>query len=281
MNILTFDIEEWFHCDFISDSSTWINYEVRIHGATDLILETLDERKIKGTFFILGWIAEKYPEVIKKISNYGHEIGCHSYMHELVHRMDFKSFKQDTEYSLKLLEDITGERINSYRAPGFSITENNVWAFEVLAELGIEKDCSVFPSNHDYGGFPSFGECLPSIIDINGYKLKEFPMNIVSVLNKHIVFSGGGFFRIMPYFFIKHWTNKSDYVISYFHPRDFDFNQPMLGHLPFLRKFKSYVGLKRAYPKFLRWITDFQVLSLGEASKQIDWNKAKIISIRL
>ena len=134
---------------------------------------------------------------------------------------------------------------------------------------------------HDYGGYPSFGECVPSIIDINGYKLKEFPMNTVSLLNKHIVFSGGGYFRIMPYFFIRHWTRKSDYVISYFHPRDFDFNQPMLAQLPLSRKFKSYIGLKNAYPKFLRWITDFQVLSLGEASKQIDWGKAKIISIKL
>jgi polysaccharide deacetylase family protein (PEP-CTERM system associated) len=279
MNILTFDVEEWFHCDFISDRSTWINYEVRIHRATDLIIETLDERNIKGTFFILGWIAEKYPAVIKKISSLGHEIACHSYMHELVYRMNYKSFMQDTEYSLKLLEDTTGKSINTYRAPGFSITESNKWAFEVLAELGIENDCSVFPSNHDYGGFPSFGECIPSIISINGYHLKEFPMNTISIFNKHIVFSGGGYFRIVPYFFIRYWTNKSDYVISYFHPRDFDFDQPVLSHLPFIRRFKSYVGLKRAYPKFIKWITDFPVMTLGEASKQIDWNKTKIISI--
>jgi len=279
MNILTFDIEEWFHCDFISDSSTWTRYETRIHAATDLILETLDERKIKGTFFILGWIAEKYPEVVSKICSEGHEIGCHSYMHDLVHNMDILSFRKDTDHCLKILEDIIGEKVTAYRAPGFSIGENNKWAFEVLAESGIENDCSVFPAAHDYGGYPSFGECMPSIMNIKGYKLKEFPINTITCFNKHLVFSGGGYFRITPYVFIKYWTSKSDYVMSYFHPRDFDFDQPRLAHLPFTRKFKSYVGLKSAYPKFLKWISDFPVMSLGEASEKIDWTKAKIITI--
>jgi hypothetical protein len=194
--------------------------------------------------------------------------------------MDRKSFKQDTEYSIKLLEDITGDKIFTYRAPGFSISEHNKWAFEVLADLGIENDCSVFPSDHDYGGYPSFGECLPSIIDISGYKLKEFPMNTIELFNRNIVFSGGGYFRIIPYFLIKRWTSQSDYVMSYFHPRDFDYKQPRLNHLPIMRKFKSYIGLKNAYPKFLNWISDFQVMSLGEASEQIDWGKAKIIYIK-
>jgi peptidoglycan-N-acetylglucosamine deacetylase len=279
MNILTFDIEEWFHCDFISDSSTWAGYETRIHAATDLTLETLDERKIKGTFFILGWIAEKYPEVVRKIYSEGHEIGCHSYMHDLVYNMDIISFRKDTDHCLKILEDIIGKKVTAYRAPGFSIGEHNKWAFEVLAESGIETDCSVFPAAHDYGGYPSFGECLPSVIDIKGYRLKEFPINTVSFFKTHFVFSGGGYFRIMPYAFIRYWTSKSDYVMSYFHPRDFDFEQPRLAHLPLTRKFKSYIGLKSAYPKFLKWITEFPVMSLDEASKKIDWEKAKIISI--
>jgi peptidoglycan-N-acetylglucosamine deacetylase len=280
MNILTFDIEEWFHCDFISDSSTWGNYEVRINNETALILEALDSRKIKGTFFILGWVGKKYPELIQKISSSGHEIACHSYLHRLVHQMDFKSFKDDTEYSIKILEDIIGKKVDTYRAPGFSITESNTWAFEVLAELGIVNDCSVFPSNRDYGGFPSFGESTPSILDINGCLLKEFPMNTITILNRPVVFSGGGYFRIVPYFFIHNWTKKSDYVISYFHPRDFDFNQPRLTHLPLMRQFKSYIGLKGAFPKFLKWITDFQVMSISEASNRIDWTKVKIITIQ-
>ncbi len=280
MNILTFDIEEWFHCDFISDSSTWQSYEVRIHNATEKILQALDNGNVKATFFVLGWIAEKYPEVIKKIHDSGQEIACHSYIHELVHRMNAETFRKDTEYSLKLIEDIIGEKIITYRAPAFSITENTPWAFEVLAELGIEYDCSVLPSSsHDYGGFPSFGECMPSIIEINGYRIKEFPMNTITLMGKQMVFSGGGFFRLFPYFLIHKWTKKSDYVMSYFHPRDFDYEQPMLQQLPLMRKFKSYVGLKGAYPKLIQWINDFETMSLGEASQQIDWSKAKIISL--
>lgn len=280
MKILTFDIEEWFHCDFISDSSTWQSYEVRIHDATEKILHALDEHKIKATFFILGWIAEKYPELVKKIQAFGQEIACHSYFHELVHRMNPETFRKDTEYSLKLIEDITGEKIITYRAPAFSITEKTLWAFEILAELGIEYDCSILPSSsHDYGGFSSFGECLPSIIEINGYKIKEFPMNTVSLMGKKMIFSGGGFFRLFPYFLIQKWAKQSDYVMSYFHPRDFDYEQPMLSQLPLIRKFKSYVGLKRAYPKLIKWITDFEVMSVSEASQQIDWSKAKIISL--
>lgn len=280
MKIITFDIEEWFHSDFISDPSTWHNYEVRIHRATDKILQILDDRKIKATFFILGWISEKYPEVIKKIHSAGQEIACHSQMHDLVYRMDPEAFRNDTYRSIKLLEDITGEKINTYRAPGFSLTEKTPWAFEILAELGIEYDCSILPSNnHDYGGFPSFGECLPSIIEINGYTIKEFPINTVSIMGKQIIFSGGGFFRLFPYFLIQKWTKQSDYVISYFHPRDFDFEQPMLPQLPLIRKFKSYVGLKKAYPKLVRWLSDFDMMSVGEASQLIDWSIAKRISL--
>jgi peptidoglycan-N-acetylglucosamine deacetylase len=278
MNILTFDIEEWFHCDFISDSSTWNNYEVRIHRNTDLILETLDIHRITGTFFILGWIAERYPEVVTKISGLGHEIACHSYMHELVYQMNPESFKKDTESCLKLLEDITGKKVDTYRAPGFSITEKNMWAFRILVELGIKNDSSVFPGKHDYGGFPSFGEFVPTGIVVDGKLLKEFPLSKVSVFNKNIVFSGGGYFRLFPYSLIKSWVNDSDYMMSYFHPRDFDFDQPRLSHLPALRRFKSYIGLKNAYPKFQKFITEFQMMSICQASHEIDWGKVKIIS---
>ncbi|MCK9618079.1 MAG: polysaccharide deacetylase family protein [Lentimicrobiaceae bacterium] len=280
MKILTFDIEEWFHCDFISDSSTWKNYETRIYEANDKILQALENKKIKATFFILGWIAEKYPEVVKKIHASGHEIACHSYIHELVHRMNPDSFRRDTEVAMKLIEDIIGEKIITYRAPAFSITEKTPWAFEILSELGIEYDCSVLPSSsHDYGGFPSFGECLPSVIKVNGCYIKEFPMNTVHLLGKEIIFSGGGFFRLFPYFLIRKWAEETKYVVSYFHPRDFDYEQPMLSQLPLKRKFKSYVGLKSSYPKLLKWLNDFELMSVGEASQKINWAEAKKISL--
>ncbi len=279
MHILTFDIEDWFHCDFISDNSTWSAYETRIHQSTNRILHLLDEKKLKGTFFILGWISEKYPEVVRSIHQQGHEIGCHSYYHDLVHQMKPKDFLNDTEKSIKITEDIIGEKIVLYRAPGFSITEKTPWAFEILHQFGIEMDCSVFPAKHDYGGFPDFGDSEPARIRYNGIEIKEFPMNTHKLFNRNIVFSGGGFFRLFPYSFINKWTNESSYVMSYFHPRDFDYGQPMLKQLPLMRKFKSYYGLKGAFPKLEKWINDFDTMNIQEANQQIDWDKTKIISL--
>lgn len=280
MNILTIDIEDWFHCDFISEPSTWNNYETRIFKSTDNILEALNDRKLKATFFILGWVAEKYPEVVKKIHSQGHEIGCHSYIHELVHRMKPEEFREDTKRAISFIENITGEKIIMYRAPAFSITERTLWAFEILSEFGIQYDCSVLPSDsHDYGGFPSYGEILPSVIQVNGIKIREFPMNTVSVFGKQLIFSGGGFFRLFPYFLINYWAKKSPYIVSYFHPRDFDAGQPMLKQLPLMRKFKSYVGLKSSFPKFLKLLEDFNFVSVGEAASKIDWEKAKTIRL--
>jgi len=279
MNILTFDIEDWFHCDFISDKITWTNYETRIYSSVDLILQHLSDQNLKGTFLVLGWIAEKYPDVVKKIFDLGHEVGCHSYYHELVYKMTPEEFFTDTESAIKRIEDIIGEKVIIYRAPAFSITEKTPWAFEVLAELGIKYDCSIFPSTHDYGGFPSFGTGKPTIINVNGIHIKEFPMNTVKIFNKDIVFSGGGFFRLFPYILIKKWTTDSSYVMSYIHPRDFDFEQPILPHLPLIRKFKSYYGLKGSFQKYKRWTADFKTYSLLEASKLVDWSKVKIISL--
>jgi len=279
VNILTFDIEDWFHCDFISDKSSWTKYETRIYNSVDLILEHLSDQHLKGTFMILGWIAEKYPGIVKKIIDLGHEVGCHSYYHELVFKMTPKEFFNDTENAIKRLEDITGVKVIIYRAPAFSITEKIPWAFEILAELGIQYDCSIFPSAHDYGGFPSFGEGKPTIICVNGIQIKEFPMNTVPVFKKDIVFSGGGFFRLCPYTLIKKWTQDSPYVMSYIHPRDFDFEQPVLKHLPLIRKFKSYYGLKGSFKKYKQWTADFKTHSLLEASELVDWSNARIISI--
>ncbi len=280
MNILTFDIEDWFHCDFISDNSTWSKYETRIHESTNRILQLLDSKNIKGTFFILGWISENYPEVVKAIYTNGHEIGCHSLNHNLVHQMKPNEFLNDTQKSLHSIEDIIGEKVKLYRAPGFSITEKTPWAFEILHQLGIEIDCSVFPADHDYGGFLDFGESAPARIRYNGIEMKEFPMNTHEMFNRNVVFSGGGFFRFFPYHFIKKWTMDSNYVMSYFHPRDFDDEQPMLPQLPLMRKLKSYYGLKGAFIKFDKWIDDFKPISLLEADGIINWEKTKIVSLR-
>jgi polysaccharide deacetylase family protein (PEP-CTERM system associated) len=228
----------------------------------------------------LGWLAEKHPAVIRKIHSYGHHVGCHSYQHELSFRFDRPSFKEDTKKAKDLLESVIGESINAFRAPGFSITDQNIWALEVLAELGFEYDCSLFPAKHDYGGFSSYGKAEPTIINLsNGMKIKEFPMNIQYVFGKNIVFSGGGFFRLFPYGLIKYWASRSPYLMTYFHPRDFDPDQPVIQYLPRIRKFKSYVGLSTSFGKFQKLLDDFEFLSVKEASKHIDWETVREINL--
>lgn len=280
MNVLTFDIEDWYNCDFITQDFNWDKYEVRIYEGVERILKELDKRGLKGTFFCLGWLAEKHPEVIRQIHSQGHEIGCHSYQHQLSFRFDRVSFKEDTEKSKKLIEDVIGEAINAYRAPGFSITEKNIWSLEVLEELGFEYDCSLFPAEHDYGGFSSYGNSEPAILKLpNGSTLKEFPINFQKVLGRNIVFSGGGFFRLFPYAFIKHWAKKANYMMTYFHPRDFDPEQPVLESLPLVRRYKSYVGLSKSFAKFKRFLDDFKFVSLKEANELIDWNSCREINL--
>jgi polysaccharide deacetylase family protein (PEP-CTERM system associated) len=282
MRILAFDIEEWFH--LLDNKSTqtsreWIKYEDRIHANVDKILSFLEGSQNSATFFILGWVAEKYPEIVKKIHNNGYEIGSHSYMHQLVYSQSPSEFRDDLSRSIKLLEDVTGDKVKYFRAPGFSIKKDNKWSFEIIHDLGIEIDCSVFPASRAHGGLPNYGTNLPSIIKYKGIKLKELPINTHLLFGNPIVFSGGGYFRLIPYSLIRKWTKRSDYVMSYFHPRDFDPGQPRIKELSLNRKFKSYVGLKGAEDKLRRWLKDFDFIDIKTANEQLDWNKVKTINL--
>ena len=280
MNILTFDIEDWYNCDFISEDFNWDKYEVRIYEGVERILFELERRNQKGTFFCLGWIAEKHPDIIRQIHRQGHHIGCHSYQHELAFRFTKEQFIEDTLKSKYLIEDIIGEKVNAFRAPGFSITENNIWALEALSEMGFEYDCSLFPAEHDYGGFKSYGKSEPAkIILSNGAFIKEFPINIQKVFGKNIVFSGGGFFRFFPYCLIRFWAKQSPYIMTYFHPRDFDPCQPMIKSLPAMRKFKSYIGLKHSFSKFQHLLNDFDFVNIEQANEMVDWDNVRKIKL--
>tara|TARA_B100000963_G_C22624343_1_gene671568 strand:- start:1786 stop:2634 length:849 start_codon:yes stop_codon:yes gene_type:complete len=282
MNILTFDIEEWFH--ILDNKETkvehnWLNFESRIHKNMDIIFEILYESKVKATFFVVGWIANRYPDIVKKITQLGYEIGSHSHLHQLVYQQNRQIFFNDTEKSIKTLEDISGKKVTIFRAPGFSITQQNKWAFEVLHELGIEIDASVFPASRAHGGFPTFKESEPSFIHFNGVKLKEFPINTCDFFGRSIIFSGGGYFRLLPYSLIKNLTKKSDYTMTYFHPRDFDFRQPIVPGLSLTRRFKSYVGIKNCKFKLERWLNDFDFIDLKTANKEINWDKVPNIKL--
>lgn len=278
MNILTFDIEDWYNHDDYSRDFAWEKHEVRIYEGTDKILSALDEKGLKGTFFCVGWIAEHHPQVIRDIANAGHHLGCHSYQHELATRFTREEFKEDTYKAKCLIEDVAGCKVDAFRVPSFSITRNNLWTFDVLAELGFKYDSSVFPSTHEFGGIPGF-KAEPTILKTNSGDIYEFPISLGKFLGREIVYSGGGYFRVMPYGLLKKLTAKAPYLMSYFHPSDFDPDQPNMPQLSYMRQFKNRVALKGSYEKFKHYISDFDFVSLKKAVEVIDWEMYNTIHI--
>lgn len=286
MNILTFDIEEWYlekvlHGDRkakYADFDTYLNK----------ILGLLDETSTKATFFCVGGMATEFPNVIKKIAAEGHEIGCHSNVHTWLNKMTKEDVLEDTHRAVDSLEQLIGKKILSYRAPAFSIGENNKWAFEVLAECGIERDASIFPAARDFGGFPSFGHKGPVLIAHNGLQIKEFPICTASLLGKQVAFSGGGYFRFFPLWFVQNEMKKAPYSMCYFHigdllpetnglmsRQDYEEYFKETGTLlnRYKRYFKSNFGKKNAWNKLEKLIKTQQFLNIEQANATIDWSK--------
>jgi len=280
MKILTFDIEEWFHIldnEATKTEAEWEGFESRLHGNMDQIHGILKNQK--ATFFCLGWVARKYPEVLREIDNRGHEIATHSDLHQLAYEQSRTIFSQDLERSIKSIEDVIGKKVRAYRAPGFSLMKENKWVFEELLKNGIEIDASIFPAKRSHGGFEQFGHAEPCWIDIDGMRLKEFPINLASFANKNLIFSGGGYFRLLPFPILDRLTQNSDYVMTYFHPRDFDALQPMVPGLNLIRQFKSYYGLRGSLSKLNKLINKHEFVDIRTAESAIDWGKAKIVKL--
>ena len=206
MNILTFDIEEWY----IKKISGGHNDQyLQFDELLDKLLDELDKRSILATFFCVGRMGVDFPTVIKKIADRGHEIGCQSNMHTWLDKMTPEELRNDTLEAIKALEDTSGQKVVSYRAPAFSITPNNKWAVNVLSECGVENDSSIFPTNRDFGGYRGFPQDTPCVINHEGASLKEFPISLTCVLGKQIAYSGGGYFRLLPYWFASKTMKKT------------------------------------------------------------------------
>ena len=280
MNILTIDIEDWFHILDQEETSysKWASYEVRIHNNVDRILEMLDSHYVKATFFCLGWIAEQYPEVIKKIHSSGHHIGSHSNLHVLANKVNYKEFSEDLKASINNIEDLIGVKVDTYRAPGFSINEDSGYVFELLYKNGIKTDSSFFCSTHTHGGVSKKIKPKPLLLNFKGSIIYEFPISSYNFVYR-IPFTGGGYFRFIPYPFIQYFFKNSNYNVSYFHPRDFDSGQPVIKDFSFIRKFKSYYGLNSSFSKFKSLIKSFDFISLEDAMHVVNWNKTEKINL--
>jgi polysaccharide deacetylase family protein (PEP-CTERM system associated) len=282
MNILTFDVEEWFHLldhPGTRTESDWAKFPVRIHENMDRILAMLAQNNQSATFFCLGWVARKYPEVIRQISDAGYEIATHSDLHQLAYQQNRNQFSEDLSRSIQSLESLTGKKIRAYRAPGFSLKEENKWVFDELLKNGIEIDCSIFPAKRAHGGFENFGQQEPCWVEMNGVRLKEFPINVSSVVNFPLIFSGGGYFRLLPTWVLDQLWKDQKYVMTYFHPRDFDPGQPMIQDLSYTRKFKSYYGLSSAMGKLEFLIKKYPFVDLATAEKEINWEEARVVRL--
>ena len=283
MYILTFDFEEWFHLlDYPATREVmqWNRFPARIEANLDRVLQILEDTSCRATFFCLGWMAEKYPKLVRRIADKGYHLATHSHLHQLAYEQTPDQFRTDLRTSMAAIADATGQMVDTYRVPGFSITEKNLWAFEILAEEGIKIDSSVFPASRGHGGLPMFATDRPCIIETSSGRLFEFPINIKTIGFTRLVFSGGGYFRLLPYQLIKKWFAQSDYVMTYFHPRDFDPNQPVIDGLPLARRFKSYVGLQSSEKKLRTLLHDFDFIDVAQASRQTCWEEKHTVPIK-
>ena len=292
MNLLTFDIEEWYAEQLLygSRQERFAAYDAYL----DQILERLDQRQMKATFFCVGEMGRLYSSVIRKIHDYGHEVGCHSNTHTWLNKMSEAECREDTHKAVDSLEQCIGEKVVSYRAPAFSIGRSNPWAFAILAEQGIEIDASVFPANRELGGFSGFGHKEPCIIDYQGVRIKEFPVNTAKVLTKETAYSGGGYFRIFPLSFVKKEIRKSNYAMCYFHIGDLIpeveamvskevyesyLHEKATLKARYLRHLKANLGKKNAFGKMMRLLDEVDFEGLREANARIDWNLVPVVTL--
>lgn len=291
MQIITFDTEEWYS-EFrgLQRPEEYALFNEKL----DQILECLRRKGAKGTFFCVGQVAVHFPEVLRKIQRNGHEIGCHSNVHNWLNKMNYDECFADTKTAIDAIEQCVGQKVQSYRAPAFSIGKKNPWAFEVLAKCGIERDSSIFPSKRDFGGFSDFGQQKPCVVHYNGITIKEFPIPMTTILGKKVAYSGGGYFRFFPLGFVRNIINKSDYSMAYFHIRDLlaESNHVLSknsyeayfkerGSLKarYMRYFKSSFGKKQAMSKLMKLIDQVEFVNLDEADKMIDWEKAPVVEL--
>ena len=269
LNALTFDVEDYFHVsDFEScvDRRQWDQFESRVVPSTQKILDVLAAAGVRATFFILGWVAERQPDLVRTIHRAGHEIGCHSYWHQLIYRQEPDEFRDDLRQARDVIQEIIGEPVTTYRAPSFSITQQSLWALDILSEEGFLFDSSIYPTHHDRYGMPG-SPLAPHWIIRRAGEIWEFPLAVYRRYGYPLPIGGGGYFRLYPYAF----TRKGLRAINaqgrpfavYLHPWEFDPEQPRLrpGRL---RAFRHYVNLHRTEERLTRLLRDFRLGSLAE-----------------
>ena len=272
-NAMTIDFEDWYQGLEIPYSE-WDKFEDRIPFVSEKLLRILDEENTKATFFMLGYVAEKHPNIVKEIEAAGHEIGTHGFSHTLIYNQKPEVFRGEIERAIGFLEDLTGKKVVGHRAPFFSITKDSLWALDILGELGVEYDSSIFPVlNYRYGiaGSPRF----PYKIERENYTLKEFPVSTLQLPKVTLPISGGAYFRIYPYQMTKQClkaVNRSGQPVTfYLHPWELDPGHPRLD-LPRRISLTHYFNLGATERRFRKLLRDFKFAPMRDVFETIDLN---------
>lgn len=269
----TVDVEDYFHVSAFSSvisTQDWDNYECRVVQNTRRVLNVAAESNTVGTFFILGWVAERYPNLVEEILAAGHEIGCHSHWHQLVYELGPERFADDLMKSRNILQEITGRPVTLYRAPSFSVTERSLWALEILVEQGFTVDTSVYPVRHDRYGIPS-APLKPHRISTSAGSIVEFPGMVCEVGKARVPVGGGGYLRLFPWSLTRHLLHKVRQqgrpLNVYIHPWEFDPQQPRI-KASLKSRFRHYQNLRTTESRIRKMLTEFQLTTMSAVLDQ-------------
>jgi polysaccharide deacetylase family protein (PEP-CTERM system associated) len=275
LNALTIDVEDYYHvANFASviRFEDWHRYDSRVERNTLRILDLLDAYGTKATFFVLGWVAERQPQLIRTIHQRGHEVASHGYTHRLVYTQTPAQFREETRYAKRLLEDTTGQAILGYRAASYSITARSLWALDVLAEEGFRYDSSISPIVHDRYGIPGANRFGHVLIGPAGAPLIELPPSTLRVGGVNIPMAGGGYFRLFPYRLTR-WSIKRLLVrehqpaVVYLHPWELDTGQPRI-QASALSRFRHYVNIAKVEARLTRLLREFCFAPVRDVLRQ-------------
>ena len=269
--LMSVDVEDWFQVENLRGAiarDTWNERELRVERNVGLILDILAASGTKATFFTLGWVAERAPGLVKKIHSGGHEIASHGYGHDLIYNLTEDQFREDVTRSKKLLEDITGAPVMGYRASTYSITKRSLWALDILKEAGFLYDSSIFPIRHDLYGIPDAPQEPSRIKTPKGASIVEFPMSTAPMFGTKLPVSGGGYFRLLPYWLTQAGLRKLNGplkrpFIFYLHPWEVDPEQPRV-RTSFKSRLRHYTNLDRTEARLRRLISEFRFAPVRE-----------------
>ena len=275
-NILSIDVEDWFQVESQTEAirfADWHNFRMRVLPNVLTLLGLFERYGVHATFFVLGWVAEKLPDLIDHIAARGHEIASHGYAHRLVRRQTPDEFAADIGRSLEVIHKSTDVLVKGYRAPSFSVGEHTPWAWSILADFGFEYDSSIFPIHHDTYGSPDSPRFPFRIVLQDGREIDEIPMTTVRLLGQNFPAAGGGYLRLFPYWYTRRAiraVNRTGHpAVVYLHPWEIDPHQPRT-RLSLVSRFRHYTNLSTTEYKLERLLADFQFGTVQEYRRQTD-----------